>query len=240
MARAPAQMTYFQLSRTPHYSLAFAIPLLLAYESFALVLNHSDLYGIRNSADVFLKLILAYVGIHGFFGCGVAMVGALILFRVVGGMPRFGSIRTTVLVGMLGESLGYSLLFGALVSAITRFLLAQPIPLSRSAQVLVSLGAGIYEEFVFRVLLLAGLGFFLHRVVSIQRVTAYSVAAILAAILFAAFHYIGPFGDRFQLPSFLFRFIAGLVLTGLYLVRGYGITAYTHSLYDLWITLNVI
>lgn len=240
MAQRRAPLTYFQLSRSPHYSLAFAIPLLLAYESFALVLNHSDLYGIRNSADVFLKLFLAYVGIHGFFGFGAAMVVALILFRFVGGMPRLGTIRAAVLAGMLAESLGYSLLFGAMVSAITRFLLAQPMPLSRSAQILVSLGAGIYEEFVFRVLLLAGLVFFLHRVLCIQRVIAYGVAAPMGAALFAAFHYIGPFGDPFQLPSFLFRFIAGLVLTGLYFVRGYGITAYTHSLYDLWITFHII
>lgn len=240
MAQRRAPSTYFQLSRSPHYSLAFAIPLLLAYESFALVLNHSDLYGIRNSADVFLKLFLAYVGIHGFFGFGAAMVVALILFRFVGGMPRLGTIRAAVLVGMLAESLGYSLLFGTMVSAITHFLLAQPMPLSRSAQILVSLGAGIYEEFVFRVLLLVGLVFFLHRVLCIRRVIAYGVAATMGAALFAAFHYIGPFGDPFQLPSFLFRFIAGLVLTGLYFVRGYGITAYTHSLYDLWITFHII
>jgi membrane protease YdiL (CAAX protease family) len=58
--------------------------------------------------------------------------------------------------------------------------------------------------------------------------------------LFSAFHYIGPFGDPLQLPSFTFRFIAGLILTGLYLARGYGITAYTHSLYDLWLTFGVI
>jgi hypothetical protein len=240
MAQRRAPSTYFQLSRSPHYSLAFAIPLLLVYESFALVLNHSDLYGIRNSADVFLKLFLAYMGIHGFFGFGAAMVVALILFRFVGGMPRLGTIRVPVLVGMLGESLAYSLLFGAIVSAVTRLLLAQSMPLSRSAQILVSLGAGIYEEFIFRVLLLAGLVFFLHRVLYIQRVVAYGVAATMGATLFAAFHYIGPFGDPFQLPSFLFRFIAGLVLTGLYFVRGYGITAYTHSLYDLWITFNII
>ena len=47
----------------------------------------------------------------------------------------------------------------ALVGAVTRLLLAQPFPLSRSAQILVSLGAGIYEEFVFRVLLLGALVF---------------------------------------------------------------------------------
>jgi Type II CAAX prenyl endopeptidase Rce1-like len=82
--------------------------------------------------------------------------------------------------------------------------------------------------------------FFLHRVFGIQRVIASGIAATMGAVLFAAFHYIGPFGDPFQLPSFLFRFTAGLALTALYFIRGYGITAYTHSLYDVWITFRVI
>jgi hypothetical protein len=240
MARRHVHPTYFQLSRSPHYSLVFAIPLLIAYEGFALFLNHSDLYGIRNSADVFLKLFLAYMGIHGFFGFGAAMVVALILLRILGERPRLASIRLGVLVWMLAESLVYSLIFGGVVSAITRILLAQPFPLSRSAQILVSLGAGIYEEFVFRVLLLAVLVFLLHRLLHLQQNIAYGVAAVIGAAVFSAFHYIGPFGDPLQLPSFLFRFIAGLMLTGLYLGRGYGITAYTHSFYDLWITFGVI
>jgi hypothetical protein len=240
MARRHLQPTYFQLSRSPHYSLAFAIPLLVAYEGFALFLNHSDLYGIRNSADVFLKLFLAYIGIHGFFGFGAAMIVALILFRIIGGGPRFDSIHLSVLLWMLAESLVYSLVFGATVGALTRLLLAQSLPLSRSAQILVSLGAGIYEEFVFRVLLLAVLVFLLHRLLRLQQAVAYGVAAVLGALLFSTFHYIGPFADPLQLPSFLFRFIAGLILTGLYIARGYGITAYTHSIYDLWIALGVI
>jgi membrane protease YdiL (CAAX protease family) len=240
MARRHVQLTYFQLSRSPHYSLVFAIPLLIAYEGLALLLNHSDLYGIRNSADVLLKLFLAYIGIHGFFGFGAAIIVTLILFHVVGGGPRFGAIRIGVLVWMLAESLVYSLVFGAVVSAVTRLLLAQPFPLSRSAQILVSLGAGIYEEFVFRVLLLAALVFFLHHLLRLQRHMAYGLAALVGAVLFSAFHYIGPFGDALQLPSFVFRVIAGLILSGLYFARGYGITAYTHSLYDLWITVGVI
>ena len=240
MARPSIQSTYFQLSRSPQYSLVFAMPLLMAYEGLAFFLNHSDLYGIRNSADVFLKLFLASVGIHGFFAFGAAMIVALVLFRVLGGGPRFGSIRPAVLVWMLAESLVYSVVFGALVSAVTRLLLAQPFPLSRSAQILVSLGAGIYEEFVFRVLLLGALVFLLHRLLHLQQLVAYGVAAGLGAVLFSAFHYIGPFGDPLEFPSFVFRCVAGLVLTGLYLTRGYGITAYTHSLYDLWITFEVI
>jgi hypothetical protein len=240
MARGRVQASYFHLSRSPVYSLVFAIPLLLAYESFALFLNQSDLYGVRNSADVFLKLLLAYVGIHGFFGFGAAMIVAALLFRFVGGVPQLGTLRTGVLVGMLGESLLYSLVFGAVVSTTMRVFLSQPLSLSRSAQILVSLGAGIYEEFVFRVLLLGVLVFVLHRLLRLQKVLAYGMAALMGAALFSGFHYIGPFGDPFQLPSFLFRFIAGIILTGLYYARGYGITAYTHSLYNLWITFHVI
>src|ERR671919_1672557 len=125
MARHHVQPTYFQLSRSPHYSLIFAIPLLMAYEGFALLLNHSDLYGIRNSADVFLKLFLAYMGIHGFFGFGAAMIVALVLLRIIGEGPRFAALRFGVLAWMLAESLIYSLIFGGVVSAITRLLLAQ-------------------------------------------------------------------------------------------------------------------
>jgi hypothetical protein len=240
MAHRRAQPTYFQLSRTPHYSVVFAIPLLLAYEGLALLLNQSDLYGVRNSADVLLKVFLAYVGIHGFFGFGAAMVVAVLLLHWVGGVPRLGRMRWAVLGGMLVESVVYSLVFGAVVGALTRLLLAQPMPLSRSAQILVSLGAGVYEEFVFRVLLVGALVFVLHRLLRLQPLVARGGAAIGGAAVFSAFHYLGPFGDPWQLASFLFRFIAGLILTGLYFMRGYGITAYTHSLYDLWITLNFL
>jgi hypothetical protein len=240
MARGYAASSYFRLSRSPVYNLVLALPLLLTYETFALFLNQSDLYGIRNSADVFLKLFLAYVGIHGFFGFGAAMIVGLAVFRLIGGVPRLGTLRVGVLVCMLGESLVYSLLFGAVVSMMVRVFLSQPIPLSLSAQILVSLGAGIYEEFVFRVLLLGVLVFILRRLLRLQQVLAYGMAALLGATLFSGFHYIGPFGDSFQLPSFLFRLSAGIILTGLYYTRGYGITAYTHSLYDLWITFNVI
>jgi hypothetical protein len=112
--------------------------------------------------------------------------------------------------------------------------------MSHSAQVLVSLGAGIYEEFLFRVLLLAILVFLLQRLMRLPHTIAYGMAAMLGALLFSAFHYIGPFGDPFYVSSFLFRVVAGLVLTGLYFARGYGVTAYTHSLYDLWLTFGII
>ena len=64
------------------------------------------------------------------------------------------------------------------------------------------------------------------------------IAAFAGAIIFSAFHYIGPYGDHFQVQSFVFRALSGLAFSGLYLTRGFGITAWTHSLYDAFLLLG--
>ena len=61
---------------------------------------------------------------------------------------------------------------------------------------------------------------------------------LVGALVFSAFHYIGPYGDPISLPSFTFRALAGLVFSAMYLLRGFGITAWTHALYDVFLTLG--
>jgi membrane protease YdiL (CAAX protease family) len=73
-----------------------------------------------------------------------------------------------------------------------------------------------------------------------RRNAAYAVAAVVGALLFSAVHYIGAFGDPFTLPSFTFRFLFGLALNGLYLVRGFGIAAWTHALYDVMVVSRLL
>jgi len=48
---------------------------------------------------------------------------------------------------------------------------------------------------------------------------------------------VGPFGDTLTVASFTFRAVAGLVLSGLYVARGFGIVAWSHALYDLGIAM---
>jgi membrane protease YdiL (CAAX protease family) len=102
-----------------------------------------------------------------------------------------------------------------------------------------SLGAGLYEELLFRVILVGGLAWLLTRVVK-RRNTAYAVAAVVGALLFSTVHYIGAFGDPFTLPSFTFRFLFGLALNALYLARGFGIAAWTHALYDVMVVSRLL
>ena len=101
---------------------------------------------------------------------------------------------------------------------------------------MLSLGAGLYEELVFRVILVSALFLFFRRVSGSQGAGVYVAAALLGAFVFSAYHYVGPYGDPFSLQTFLYRFVAGLVLNVLYLVRGFGITAYTHAFYDVLVT----
>jgi hypothetical protein len=103
---------------------------------------------------------------------------------------------------------------------------------------MLSLGAGIYEELLFRVVLVGLIAWATKRVLGWRPLLAGGVATVFGALIFSAFHYIGPFGDRFEVYSFVFRTIAGLFFSALYLLRGFGVTAWTHSLYDVFLLLR--
>jgi hypothetical protein len=62
-------------------------------------------------------------------------------------------------------------------------------------------------------------------------------AALGGALIFSAFHYVGAYADPFSLQSFVFRALAGLFFSALFLLRGFGITAWTHALYDVMVLL---
>jgi hypothetical protein len=66
-------------------------------------------------------------------------------------------------------------------------------------------------------------------------VAATTFAVVTGALVFSAFHYIGQYGDRLELPAVVFRTVAGLGFSGLDVARGVGITAWTHALYDVFL-----
>ena len=103
---------------------------------------------------------------------------------------------------------------------------------------MISLGAGIYEELLFRVLLVGALAWLGHKVLGWRPLVAGVAATVPGALIFSAFHYIGPFGDNWDVYSFVFRSIAGLFFSGLYLLRGFGVTAWTHALYDVFLLIR--
>jgi hypothetical protein len=88
------------------------------------------------------------------------------------------------------------------------------------------------------VILVSGLAWLARRVFGWGPVATGIFAVVLGALIFSAFHYIGPYGDSLELGSFMFRTVAGLLFSGLYVLRGFGITAWTHALYDVFLAVG--
>lgn len=110
---------------------------------------------------------------------------------------------------------------------------------ARLSGAVMSLGAGFYEELVFRVGFY-GLGailllFLLNLSSVMTRLVVRLGWAIVAACLFSAWHYIGELGEPFDLSTFSFRAVCGLIFTGIYHFRGFAPAVWTHALYDLWV-----
>jgi hypothetical protein len=239
--RLAVPTSYWRVVRAPRYSLSFAFPLLVAYEALAFLLSRLEMVRVRNGADVLLKqLFVGFGGRYGLALFGLLLVGggAVLIGRDI---RRSGGIRPRYFVLMAAEAIAYALIFGLVAGTLTGLLLPRlalaAAALGFPAQVMVSLGAGIYEELVFRVLLVSGLMLIARKGFGWSRQRATVFAVILGAFIFSAFHYVGAYGERFAVGSFVFRAIAGLLFSALYVLRGFGITAWTHALYDVFLAL---
>jgi hypothetical protein len=238
---------YWRASRAPRYSLTFALPLLLVYEVLAFTLSGDAIAGVRNGADVLLKsLFVGFGGRHGLIAFGALLLGtgAVLVWR---DLRRGGGVEPGVFGLMAAESVLYALAFGLVVGTLTGLLLGGLVPPSSAAlaletgglgfatRLMISLGAGIYEELLFRVLLVGVLAWAARRWFGWGPWAGGAFATVAGALVFSAFHYVGPYGDPLELPSFTFRALAGLVFSAMYLARGFGITAWTHALYDVFL-----
>lgn len=237
---------YLRRSRAPRYSILFVLPLLLLYEGLSALLTGSAVEGVRNGADVLLKsLFFALGGRDGLLLFGALLLGGGALLAWRDRRKAGEPLEAGVFGWMLAESVAYAGLFGFVVGWLTSLVLHGPRALSAGGpealdletQLVVSLGAGIYEELVFRVLLVGALFWCVRVLLGAPKALAGGAAVVLSALVFSGFHYVGELGDTFTPASFTFRAIAGLVFSLLYVGRGFGIAAWTHALYDLGISV---
>lgn len=235
---------YLSLTRTHSYSLLFAVPLLILYEVGAAVLASSGEAALRNGADVLLRALLANIGVQGTMAFSAVLLAIAAVLIAAERRKKRVPLRSTVFACMALECVLYAMIFGVVIGTATQWLLnVLPVlmaveggvtGLSLFEGIVLSLGAGIYEELLFRVLVVGGL-FAVFRSGGLRPGQSGLFAALLAAVLFSSFHYVGPYGDPWQVPSFVFRLLAGLAFSALFLLRGFGIAAWTHALYDVFL-----
>lgn len=224
---------YWSLSRTPLTSLVFTLPLVLAYEGGVLWLGRGSP---RNGADVWLRQILDLLGFGSYFLLPVLTVlGLLAWHHIEHDRWRFSP---AVLCGMALESVVWA---GVLVGLARLQHRLWPLGIVEGlsgvfARFVGYCGAGLYEEVLFRLILLPVVIWVLERA-GLSTTLAACWSVILTSLLFSAAHYVGPLGDAFELYGFTFRALAGVFFATLFVVRGFGIAAGAHAAYDMLVGL---
>ena len=225
--------SYWLSTRSPLYSFLFTVPLFLIYEIGIFLTSSDDMFVLRNGADALMRQILATFGITGLYWVGVIFfIGFIIAFILQRKYWEETQIHSDYFLLMMVESVGWSVLIYFLMTNVY-LLLMNPTGSMLVQQVTLAVGAGIYEEFLFRVLLIAGISVILGFIFQWSDKTRNWAAMVIAAGIFSSFHFIGEYGDFFSFNIFMVRFLAGIALGTLYFLRGFGITAWSHAVYDL-------
>lgn len=229
---------YFQQSKAARTAAVAVMPLFIAYQVGILVTG-----GVRNGVDFITDALNVVMG--GNMLAYLAFNGALLVgfIGLVFALRQREELHPRVLPLMLLESAVYALFVGALVNTLIdvtglKGLLAAGAGDHHPGlitKLVLSAGAGLYEELVFRLFLMGGLFWAMHKVGNLPRLASAAVALVVSSLIFSAVHHLGNMGEPFTMGAFVFRFFAGVVFAFIFQTRGFAIAAWTHALYDVWV-----
>lgn len=222
---------FFSGRTDPWTDLGLTLPVFLGYHLGVVFLP------MRNAADfVTTRLtqlvnfsVLAYAGLT--LAIGAAFIGALVF------LGRGKKLHWKRFASVIAEGAVYAVAMGWSARYVVGSLrlagcAAEP---GFFSGLVMSLGAGFYEEVAFRVVLF-GLGLkLIQRYVRKREVLVVVGWALATSFIFSAWHYFGAFGDSFRLSSFVFRWICGLAFVAIYRYRGFAPVVWCHALYDIWV-----
>jgi hypothetical protein len=194
---------------------------------------------IRNAADVVTRELVALadhnIAAYGLLTLGIG--GAYAFFLVLAG--RGHALKWHRFAWIAGEGILYAIAMRLVANYVVgRVFLAEGVPHGAFAGLVMSLGAGFYEELAFRVILF-GAGLRLVSMVyppstALRRLVVPTGWALVTAAVFSGWHYVGALGDTFESESFLFRLVCGAVFVAIYALRGFAPVVWTHTIYDVW------
>lgn len=233
MAEAPPKDNKLAASG-PLTDLALTLPIFLAYHLGVVFLP------VRNAADMVTSELIALSdnNMLAYGGLTVALGAVFVAVLLVLGRGHVLKWERFAFIAVEGVVYAVAMRFAA-AYVVGRMFLAGGHSMDRWTGLVMSLGAGFYEEIAFRVILF-GLGtklllLLLPLLVPFKQKLITIVWAVVAAAIFSGWHYVGPFGDPFEPKSFVFRAVCGLVFTIIYHFRGFAPAVWTHALYDIWV-----
>ena len=260
---ADIRADYWIQARHPLSALVFLLPLLVTYEVGVLKFSEAASQQIRNGADCWMRGWLDAAGISTALALPALVAGGLLLWHGLSRISWKPSLE--VLGGMLAESLlfAFTLVLAGRVMQLVFHQLHLPevaclpdaapplVQISTGAataagasstvwpRLVTFLGAGIYEEFLFRLCLLP-LCLLLFRLLRLDARRAAFLAILTTSVGFALAHHIGPDAEPVALFRFTFRTLAGMFFAGLFVLRGFGVTVGTHAAYDILVGVLLV
>lgn len=235
---------YWTTTRRPLPSLALVAPIVLAYEAGVVWLGGASSLAARAGADAWMRQTLAEFGLKDHWFPPLALLLILLAWQAV--RPLEWRFSPTLVGGMVVESLvfafclvGVSHLVDMGFATLDRLGPAPPLLSTATgsgrdelARLVGFLGAGVYEEALFR-LLLVPVFYQLLRVLQAPQALASALAVTGSALLFSLAHHAGAPGEAFLWRDFIFRWMAGVFFAWIFILRGFGIAVGTHTAYDV-------
>ncbi len=225
---------YARESRDFGTGFLFILPLLIGYEVGILLLRSE----VINWAHGIIRLVF-----HVFGPAEPVVFAALIAALAWLALRRAERRRVDAeLYGlMLLESVIYACAIGLVCGVAARRLLlgaAAGPGRNLATDIVLSVGAGVYEEVLFRVILMGALYYGLKLWSGLAPGAAAFISIVLSSLAFAGCHHIGPCGDPLEWGRLAYRFLLGVIFAAIYIYRGLGIVVYTHALYDIFVSLS--
>jgi membrane protease YdiL (CAAX protease family) len=221
-------------------SLVLVFPLFLIYQVGVLFT-----LPVLNGADFLTVFLFRNLGLSARAYLAYTIAVAVLFAVAVAVLRRKQRFDPKLILPVLVESAIYALTMGSLiVFVMTKVLHVSPrlaggviAEQGMGTRFVMSLGAGVWEETVFRLGIMTGVAMLVERVFGFGRWIAILVGLIASAVLFSAMHHIPPYGDPLHLGVFVFRALAGCFFGLIYWSRGFAIAVYTHALYDIYVLL---
>jgi hypothetical protein len=221
-------------------NLILIFPLLIVYQLGVLLT-----YPMLNGADFVSGILFGQLGFtQPQYLMFVLVVTVCFLAAVVTLRRRHQPFQTRIVVPIVLESTVYALTMGSLIVLIMTKVFGISPRLAAGieqqgilARVVMSLGAGVYEELVFRLGLLGGVAALGEKVFRWGRWPSAAIAFFVSALAFSAAHHVPPYGDPLRMDVFTFRALAGVFFGVLFWMRGLAVAVYTHAFYDVYVLL---
>ncbi|MEO0477416.1 MAG: CPBP family intramembrane glutamic endopeptidase [Planctomycetota bacterium] len=224
--------TYWDRSKWPLQSLYFLLPLLVVYEIGALTLLTEQ----QLTATRLLGQFFALFGVTGVHLPAIAVVGALLGMHIVRKKdPWMPELKLQPV--MWGESLVLAMPLFVLMTVLLR----EPALAASLENVdwgrwrrdmVIAIGAGVYEELLFRMVAIAAIHAITRDLLSLPEEVCVIASVLISSLGFALVHFIGDH-NPFTMTKMLFYTVAGVYFAAIYLTRGFGIVVAVHALYDV-------